>query len=127
MANTCPSCGAPIDASATACPYCGAAIPQDHVDAEQAAQQIIIQQVTQEDPCAHRREQERQERKYNWRKANDTIQIALGVLLLAIAIPFISSGSDWIFWVGLIGALELGFGIKNLLKHKKEYEQNKIQ
>ena len=126
MAN-CPSCGAPIDATATTCPYCGAAIPKEHVDAGQPTQQVIIQQVVQEDPYAHRREQERQERKYNWRKTNDIVQIALGVLLLAVAIPFISSGSNWVFYVGLFGALELGFGIKNMVKHKKEYEKNKIE
>ena len=45
MAKTCPSCGAPIDATATTCPYCGAVIHQEEKQiAQQHAEQIIMQQ-----------------------------------------------------------------------------------
>lgn len=45
MAKTCPSCGAPIDATATTCPYCGAVILQEEKQiVEQPATPIIIQQ-----------------------------------------------------------------------------------
>lgn len=126
MAN-CPSCGAPIDAHLDKCPYCGASIPQKQVAIEQPAQpQVIVQQIVQEDPYAQRREQERQDRKYKLRKASDIYQLVVGGILLVIAIPFITSSSDWVMYVSIFGASLVGVGIRNLMKHKKEYEQNKI-
>ena len=45
MTTTCPSCGAPIDATANNCPYCGAVIPKtEKRTEEQPAAPIFIQQ-----------------------------------------------------------------------------------
>jgi len=57
MAKTCPSCGAPIDATATTCPYCGAVIPQEEKQiVEQPATPIIIQQqISSQRPKKHDR------------------------------------------------------------------------
>ena len=45
MAKSCPSCGAPIDATAATCPYCGSAIPQEEIrTVERPAASTIIQQ-----------------------------------------------------------------------------------
>ena len=45
MAKTCPSCGAPIDATAMTCPYCGAVIQKEKpVQAVAPDAPIIVQQ-----------------------------------------------------------------------------------
>ena len=58
MAKTCPSCGAPIDATATTCPYCGAAIPQEEKQTvyQPTAPTIIQQQVSQLKVKKHNRD-----------------------------------------------------------------------
>lgn len=101
MSKPCPSCGAPIDATAKNCPYCGTIIPQEKKEAAEPATHetpVIIQQVAPP-----------RQKKYNRDK---TTAALLAFFLGGLGIDqFYVGNNGWGLVLLLITLCSLGWGL----------------